>query len=349
MILKKEFEKLYSAGNGYGSSFYRDKEIIDFDELEKASKEICTKWEDYYCDNTNEVNFRLSDDMKLEYKTVDGKIRKSDITEYAFSQLCIRLGIPAKYISKCFEANKMELAINNFKEWSLDCDKILLIRENQGVIRAVLSESFVPYDSYKVLKTLKKTVDRDKYSLYTMFLSEDKMHLRFIDKKPLNIEKENSNIFGGFTVSSSDVGSGSLNMKYHLYRQICKNGMMVGEDDGVLFREKHIGSKMSDGKLNLFYSSLENVNELNNKAEHLITDNQNVVFDDFMYKVQIEKIQKDLKMSEKAKADMNNLIENVYNKSKWGILNSITELAQKFTLDKRIEMETYAGNMLYKG
>lgn len=35
-----------------------------------------------------------------------------------------------------------------------------------------------------------------------------------------------------------------------------------------------------------------------------------------------------------------------YGRTQWGLINILTELSQKFTLDKRIEIETFAGNLI---
>lgn len=40
------------------------------------------------------------------------------------------------------------------------------------------------------------------------------------------------------------------------------------------------------------------------------------------------------------------LMDNRYGKTKWGLVNSITEVAQDYTLDKREELEIAAGNIL---
>lgn len=351
MIINQDFEKLMSIGNNPHSFFVNStgelKQEVDFDELENFSNDICVKWEDYYCDNTTSINFKLTEDMKLKYLTTDGEVRCSDITEFAFGQLCIRLGIPSSYIKKCFENRKMDLAVTNFQAWSLDCDKVLLIRENEGVIRAVLSAEYKSFDSSKVIKTVRRTVDRDKYAVHSVYLSEDRLHLRFVDRKPLNVKNEKSNIFAGFVVSSSDVGRGSLNMKYHLYRQVCNNGMVISENDGTLFKQAHSGSKMTDGKIHLFHTALQGIDKMNEKTEYLISDNQKLRLGEDEFINYMEKVKRELKLSEKANQKMLSLVKNVYDTSKWGVLNSITELAHDFTLDTRIDFETFAGNEFY--
>ena len=40
------------------------------------------------------------------------------------------------------------------------------------------------------------------------------------------------------------------------------------------------------------------------------------------------------------------LMDSRYGGSKWGLINSITEVAQDYTLEQRIEMEETAGDIL---
>lgn len=346
MILKQDFETLYnSMGNG-GVYFQNDNEI-NIKELTKQSKGICEKWEDYVCDNEREVNFKINDDMQFIYRTEYGEERKSDISEFAFSQLCTRLGVPASYVKKCFDNGKVGLALENFQAWSNDCDKKLLIREQDGVVRAVLSDSYRMFDSYKVMRTLQNTVDTDTYKANGVYLSADRLHLRFVNRKPLDI-KENSPMYSGFTVSSSDVGRGSLAMTFFLYRQVCDNGMTVTEKGGTLFRQAHIGSAMTDGKLELFNRAFLDINSLTEKSVDLIRENQSKMLKDYELQMYLEKVRRELKLSEKSQDELKNLMDNVYDHSRWGLLNSVTELAQRFTLDTRIDFETFAGNTMFR-
>lgn len=346
MILKQEFETLENS-MGNSGVYFQGKNEIDLKELTKKSKRICEKWEDYICDNESQVNFKINDDMQFIYRTEYGETRKADISEFAFSQLCTRLGVPASYVKKCFDNGKVGLALENFQAWSNDCNKKLLIREQDGIVRAVLSDSYKSFDSHKVLRTLQNTVDSDTYKANGIYLSSDRLHLRFVNRKPLDV-KESSPMYSGFTVSSSDVGRGSLAMTFFLYRQVCDNGMTVTDKGGTLFRQAHIGSAMTDGKLELFNRAFLDIDCLTEKSIDLIRENQSRMLKDYELQMYLEKVRRELKLSEKSQDELKHLMDNVYDHSRWGLLNSVTELAQKFTLDTRIDFETFAGNTMFK-
>lgn len=349
MIITQEFETLLQDGSVSGTFFQQQKEI-DLTEVMRKSKVICDKWETYYCDNEREVNFRLTDDMEFIYKTTDGQVRKSDITQFAFGQLCTRLGVPSSYVQKCFENGKASLAVQNFKAWANDCDKTLLIREQDGVVRAVLSDSYSMFDSHKVLRTLHNTVDTGKYKCVGVYLAEDCLNVRIVDRKPLEISKtiDPSPIYSGAVISSSDVGRKALSMSYFLFRQICNNGMTVTDKGGTLFRQAHIGSNMTGGKIELFNRAFMDINTLNAGAIENLIRSKETKLGELELQMYLEKAKRDLKLSQKAQEELADLIDGTYDRTRWGVLNGITELAQNYTLETRIAFETFAGNAMMR-
>lgn len=337
MIISQEFETLTDAK---GVSKINLKDLIN------QSKDISENWKEYMIDNSDRTNFMIDDTMKFVYNPITGDTRRVDISEFAFGQLCTRLGVPSSYIKKCFDGNKADLAIENFQAWSGEMKKNILVRENQGIARAVLSDSYKSFDSYKILKTLNNTVDSSIYQPSQAFLSEDRLHIRFVNYDPLPIDDDE--LYSGFTVDSSDVGRGSLNMKFFLYRTVCKNGMVISSFGGTLFKQNHIGGNMTGGKLELFNRALIDIDTLSSNAVNLVKNNKSRFLKDYELEMYLEKARRELHLSEKSQEKLQCLIDNTYNRSKWGFLNSITELSQEFTLDTRIEFETWAGDIFSK-
>ena len=338
MIIRQEFETLESS-MGYGK--------INLKELIQKSRNVSDSWNNYIVENEEKTNFSINDSLKFVFNPKNDELtRITDISEFAFSQLCSRVGIPAGYVKKCFERNKEELAIQNFQSWAQDMNQNILVRENNGVVRAVLSDSYVPFDSYKVLKTLNNTVDDTLYRPNQVFLSEDKLHIRFIGYEPLPFDNEE--LYAGFTVDSSDVGRGSLNMKFFIYRPVCTNGMVVSKMGGTLFRQNHIGSNMNGGKLELFNRAFTHIDRLTAMSVRLIKENSKQFLKDYELNMYLEKAKRDLHLSEKSQEKLISLIDNTYDRSKWGIINSVTELAQDFTLETRLDLENWAGELFLK-
>lgn len=333
-IINQDFETL-TYGHGTKN--------CDMGTLLEQSREISRTWQNHIVRNEEQVNFHLDKELKFHYTTEQGGKKESDISQFAFSQLCSRLGVPAAYIGKCFKTGKEELALQNFRAWAGEANKDMLVRENKGVVRAVLSDSYSPFDSYKVLRTLKYTVDTERFQPTQVFLAEDKMCVRFVDfnKLPIN---DGSPLYLGFNVSSSDVGRGSLNIKMMIYRSVCTNGLLISSGNGTLYRQSHIGEKMSESKLQVFQRAYNNIDIFAAEFIKNIELCRNRSLKDFEVSLYLEKAKREMKLSKEKSEELELLVGN-YEQTKWGIVNSVTELAQNFTLDKRIEMEEWAGNL----
>lgn len=336
MILKQDFETLVNT---------QGVKNCNMANLLEQSRELTKHWKNYIVDNENGVNFQIDEEQRFNYLTEQGERRSGDISEFAFQQLCTRLGVPASYVKKCFQTGKVSLALDNFHAWAGDMDKKILVREHDGEVRAVLSEDYSPYDSFKVLKALNNTVDNKIYEPSQMFLSTDRLHVRFVNHNPLPIDNDNSPLYAGFTVDSSDVGRGSLNMKFFIYRFACRNGLVISKIGGTLFRQNHIGSKIEGGKLELFNRALLNIDKLSGQAVELIHENKKTLLKDYELEMYLEKVKREMKLSEKGQDKLRELIDSTYDHSKWGIISGITELAQDYTLDTRIKMENWAGDL----
>lgn len=338
MLIKQDFETLI---NTVGVKH------CDMKSLLTQSKAMTEEWTNFTVDNESGVNFGIDNQMRFNYITTEGERRSSDISEFAFSQLCTRLGVPASYVKKCFDTGKVGLALDNFQAWAGDMDKNMLVREHKGVARAVLSDSYSTFDSYKVLKTLSNTVDDKRFQPSQVFLSTDRLHIRFVDYNPLPID-DGTPLYAGVTVDSSDVGRGSLNMKFFIYRSVCTNGLVISKLGGTLFRQNHIGSNMTGGKLQLFNRAFMNVDKLVEQSLGLIKNCKQQHLKDYELEMYLEKARRELKLSEKSQERLKELIDGTYDRTKWGIINSVTELAQDFTLDTRIDFENWAGDLFAK-
>lgn len=334
-LIKQDFEVLYT---GHGT------EKCDFNKLFEKSKEIRDKWENDIVLNDEKVNFSLDKDLRFNYVTEEGRKKEADITQFAFSQLCARMGVPSNYIRKCFSSGKQELALQNFRAWADESKDNMFVRANDGVVRAVLSDSYAPFDSYQVLRTLKYTVDFNRWQPTQTFLSEDRLVMRFVDFTPLPVN-DSSPLYLGFTVSSSDVGRGSLNVKMMLYRSVCTNGLLISDMGGMLFKQHHVGARMTESKLQDFNRIFLSI-DANAKA---VIDNINLCrnrqLQDYEMTMLIEKARRDMKLSAKSVEKLQLLINTQYEPTRWGVINGVTELAQDFTLEIRLEMEQWAGGL----
>lgn len=331
---------------------HKKDESVTLRGLAEQAREIGYGWKNNTILNSeNNRNFDITDDMKLAIINDRGQEKALDMTDTAFAQLCARLGVPAKYMRKCAKMGKMDLVKQNMREMAEENPGNFVVREHGGVARSIVSEDYAPYDSYKILRALSHTVDSKRFVPAQVFLSTDKLHVRFVDFTPLPVKGESSPLYAGFCVDSSDVGRGSLSMKYFIYRLACTNGLMISKGGGTLFRLYHAGEKMTENKIERFSRSMSDVDRLTGQTLEIIGDNQEQRLHPFEFEMLVERAKGQLDLSEKAVDKLRFLVskDGTYDMTRWGFINGITEVAQTYTLDTRLDMENWAGNMLYKG
>lgn len=321
------------------------------DDLLRRSKEIEKASTDYMVKNANSQNVRFNDNAGLTFINESGDVCNSGISRFALGQLSSKIGVPARYIEKCVSSGRIELAQDNVNSWLKDYNKDLFLRDYKGDIRGVLSSRYSVCDSHEILGVVKDTINTDDYRIKGSFLNEERLHARLISKEMLPIEGED--LFAGIFIDSSDVGRSILTVRFGIYKQVCTNGLVVSRAGGVLFQQKHIGIT-SDEFRNGLVASLKNVDILTENATEWINlaKSKNA----WGYKVDkltqkemedfITRIRNTVNISEQSATKVIDLMKTKYGGSHWGLINGLTEVAQDYTLERRLDIERIAGNLL---
>lgn len=287
------------------------------------------------------------EDGKLFF--LDGSIPVSyNMSNYSRSQLCSKLGVPAGYIQNCISTGRTELASENVNSWLHTFDKDLLVRTYKDHVRGVLSDKYSILDTPEVLEVLKDTVDLNTYKVKESFLSEERMHLRLVGKEMLPIEGED--LFPGLFIDTSDVGRSILTVQFGVYKLVCTNGLVVSRGSGTLFKQKHIGISADEFHAGLV-ASLRNVDALCENMCQLVEDARQKSFNFNRYSQEdfeafVKRLKDQTQLSNSGCDKVINLMTSKYGDTKWGMINSITEVAQKYTLERRLELERLSGNIL---
>lgn len=335
------------------------KEVIDIrpkslDNLIIMANDIALNSTDYVVRKANSSNIRFNESAGFTFITEDGDIKQLSTSRYALGQMCTKLGVPTRYIDKCVESGRLDLAQDNINSWLVDYNKDLLIREYDGGIRGVLSNKYSVCDSHEILKVVDDAVDLSKYKVKGSFLNEERLHVRLVGKEMLPISNED--LFAGLYIDSSDVGRSILTVKFGIYKQVCTNGLVIAKAGGTLFEQKHIGISADEFHKGLV-ASLSRVDELTEYAIDLIErarlkSNDILDFGDFRsltpqdFENSINHIRGITNLSNESAGKVIDLMQTKYDSSRWGFINSITEVAQDFTLERRLELEHLAGNLL---
>lgn len=327
------------------------KEIIDtaqtpFKLLLDEAHNIQARCVDYDVKKANDTKIRLDEFGRVVFVSEDDNVHNLGITPYALSQFCSKIGVPYRYIDKCISTGRYHLAKDNIDSWLTDFNKDLFIREYNGDIRGMLSNKYSVCDTPYVLESIANVMDTDNLIVKGSFISPERMHVRMVDKEMLNIQGED--LFTGVVIDSSDVGRSILQVKFLLYKQVCTNGLIIAKSGGTLFSQKHIGISADE-----FMTGLENslklipqlreqtiarVNELGSKA--IVSMN----IEDEVEALK-EKTKLTFKLSDESVNKVIDFMKEKYSNTKWGYINALTEVAQDFTLERRLEIESIAGNL----
>ena len=331
------------------------KEVIDtrpktLDKLIIKANDIALSSHDFMVRKANTHNVRFNESAGLTFIAEDQEIRDFQMSRYALGQLGSKIGVPARYLEKCVASGRIDLAQDNVNSWLEDFNKDLFIREYNGGIRGVLSNKYSVCDSHEILEAVDDAVDLSKYKIKGSFLNEERLHVRLIGKEMLPIDGED--LFAGLFLDSSDVGRNILTVKFGIYKQVCTNGLVIARAGGTLFEQKHIGITAEEFHEGLV-KSLQNVDLLTENAVEWVRrakhrDNHWSAVSEYEDDINgfVAYIRQQTNLSDDSAHKVIDLMSTKYEDNRWGLINGITEVAQDFTLERRLELERIAGNLL---
>lgn len=285
----------------------------------------------------------------------DGEVKYNPFSDFSFGQLCSKLGIPAKYMLACASHGYPDLATDNLNTWIDDFGKDLLFRVYKDKIRGVLSSRYSVFDTPEILEVVDDTTRGLGLKVKSYFMNEERFHARLVQQEKMNINGED--LFAGIQIDSSDIGRSTLTVNFFIFKQICTNGLCISKGKANLFTQKHI-SICSDDFREELVQSLKYLPQLIGEYEHIIRRcamQYNIVGSkytsgkpetDVMLEEFIQKLKAKTKLPDEGVNKVIELSNNRYGFSDWGVINSITEVAQDYTLERRIELEKIAGSML---
>lgn len=326
---------------------------VNLEELFKQAVEIQSRCRDFNVSNATYKNVRYDGDTcRLLYQPDDlsAGSRSMAMTRHSLSQLCNKIGVPVRYIDKCIDSGRLDLAAENINSWIDDFGKNLFIREYEDTIRGVLSDRFSALDTPQIMEVLNDVLNFDEYTIKGHFLTPERFHARIVQREMLNINGED--LFAGVQIDSSDVGRSILVVKFMIWKQVCSNGLCISQGGGTLFQQKHIGIDVADFR-NGFQEALSSIPFLVEHAKELVEEarkdgNKYAIksFDEQQMKDFVERIKMKTKLSDDGVQKVIQFMNDKYGHSKWGLINSLTEVAQDYSLERRLEIEKIAGDFL---
>jgi hypothetical protein len=274
-------------------------------------------------------------------------------TSWALSQLSIKLGMPSGYAEKCIERGHPDLAAQNVNTWLTEQtgskrkkSTDYLVRSYNGNIDGILSSNYTAFDTTKILDVVEKAIDVKNYHIVGSYVSNERMHLRLIRDELLDVDGED--LYPGIFIDSSDVGRTALHVSFGIWKKVCTNGLCISKVGGVLYHQRHMGITPIDVETELT-ARIKMIPELINRSETIIKTARGEKInlnDEKTFEKMIHDIRRLSNLSEDNAIKVIELAKARYGMTRWGVVNSMTEIAQEFELDDRIRIENAAGRLI---
>ena len=306
---------------------------------------------DYTVSCANPRTVHLNGDGKLTFIDDYGDDHTFSISHLAMGQLGQRIGVPGNYIEKCIKNGRIDLAQKNINSWIRDYNRSLFIRVYNGKIRGVLTDKYSVCDSPEILEIVNEVVDQSAYEIKGFTFEAEQFHLRLVSRNKLNVDGED--LSAGFFINSSDVGLNALTVEYGIFKKVCTNGLYLPKLSGVLFQQRHRGitpimfyDKLATSLLKIKRLSQYAVDMIDSARVRKCLDSDiNWTSDKDIEKL-ANRIQQRTQLSCEGAIQVIIYMRQKYGTSHWGLVNSITDVAQQYSLERRLELEHIAGNLL---
>lgn len=329
-------------------------EPLSLSRVMSGAKQIQSLCEDFDVEGVSTRNFYYNAYSNgIQFTTPDGTKEVLSLTPFALQQLCSKMGVPTRYVEKCIDNGMPDLAAENLNAWVDSYGKNLFVRSYDNTARGILSDRYTTLDAPDVLQVLGDAFD-DKYKVCGSYLSPERLHLRLVQKDIINVKGED--LFAGVVIDSSDVGRSLLSVRFFLFKQVCTNGLCISEDFGTLFSQKHIGISQDEFRDGLS-ENLERLPDVMTEVMTLVrqanSDNDREwdrhMFEPSNKEFAHSRIKALTKLSDEGVEKVIETMYNNYTTKRWGFINSLTEVAQDYTLERRIELEQIASRFLTRG
>lgn len=330
-----------------------EKKIVTLDDLYEKSKEIA-----FNTSHSDSEEMWFDDELNFHYVT-GGSEKSAQMSFWAYTQMCAKLGISVQYLNKCVTTDKA-WAAKNLNYW-LKQNKGVQLRIKEyspymkpTVISGVTSTRFSTTESVSLVKSLRDELGGD-CEVVGSYCEYDRLHIRLtqapdrsiLRKKLKEYGEVGAGMYGGVVVNNSDVGQSALKISYLIYRLACTNGM-ISTSKFDIYRRSHLGAIGKDTlskNVSLINQAIAENDEIMSK-QVIGAIKAKPTFDD--YQKMLTFVKREGKIT---KADMEKIEIMAEDKYKgfgraWALINAVTDISHKYDIDRRSELEGVANKLL---
>lgn len=271
-----------------------------------------------------------------------------NFTSTSFGQMASRVGMGgARFLKKSVEYGHGEEAIDLMNAWVRDTEKkeFLLRIYNDTQLRGFLSPMYTVFDHIDVIESMNEALPKDHdFIVDSYHMDPDSMELRLISPRPVMTETEEDATVG-MIVKNGQIGNGSVSITFMVYTFACKNGLIVGPDNGVVYSRKHMNITRQEFKhdvaavIEKFPNYVELAEESAKKAREYRISFENK--EDLL-----DRVAREGRISEEDMEAIEKIFADKYNSNLLGLTSAITEVAQNKSAEQQYQMEQYAGTLI---
>ncbi|HET6329208.1 MAG TPA: DUF932 domain-containing protein [Holophagaceae bacterium] len=304
----------------------------------------------------------MDEKQNLTWKA-EGDSNTFEMSELAHDQLGNFLQIPAKFYDRLRGSAPDLITVNVNRLLKLQENQRRMVRTLPGQARAFLSDRYRRIDHEELAAEILPMIRDRGFTVESADITDTRLYLQVVSPTLEGEIRVGDTVRGGFIISNSEVGQGSLNLQPMLYRLRCTNGMIVRE---LAKRRAHLG-----GKQDFLDVDFEVVTDETKKAQdtalwltmrdavdHLTSPAGFAQVVDFVKETAGDKVHRepDLVVEELAKKNglredeqrsvlMNFLGEQDF--TRWGLANAVTAVANSTgSYDRAVELETMGGDIM---
>lgn len=250
-----------------------------------------------------------------------------------------KIGVPGGFFKKLNQDNKRGILDQFHAENS---DKDVIIRKLDDNIRFMGSAKYSCFDDKDVMKSL---LDLN-VDLGIREFHQDFGHtvLRVSNVNPIQVPNSRP-FYPGLQIINSEIGNSSVKVQYFLWEEVCTNGMIAARGDFPMFRMIHVGKKDHQ---KLTDAVNEKINGLPKFIEHCTSALTGLnIMEGKEMKACIDKnenIPAAVRIA--IPTYLGNYAQNEEEATGLDYMSALTEAAQKYTWDERLDLEQVAGNMM---
>lgn len=273
------------------------------------------------------------------------------VSDHAANQLCDRVGVPGGYYNWVKETDPAlaDMVLNHgIKEkFSEKEDTTLLLRAKGDVVRAALSDQYIPFDNREFLDVAAKVMKAPffgHHDIHSFKMSSSGMWLKITlpsDEYP-DPSDGMSSLKVGVMLGNSEIGDRSITTDPFLYRALCTNDMMVMKN--IRLQQRHTGFDERSLKY-----KVERVINLSMRKGREAIDRFTSLRTKPVSRPEtvIKTIAKDNKLSQRQTDVILSSFGMEDEQNRFGVVNAFTRAAQiEKDYDNRISMERLAGDLV---